>query len=208
MFGIPHNFLTVISSFNVDKPNEIYGFFRSINKSFKVNPVVNSSYKNTDKAFPVITPAEYGQFLCRLFDIWMNDEDSGIRIGTLDTYIKNTAARRPFNCQHSGDCFGKIIGIKPDGEITICSRFEDTPAGNILETPLVEILRGDMNQKFARRSAALESCRNCENFSICHGGCPNNALAFYGDPMKKDYFCLAYKLIYGRIREYLAQEKA
>jgi uncharacterized protein len=203
--GIGHSFLVVVSRANVEKPRELYDFFSGIRKSFKINPVMRSPFIPTMMDELGITARQYGTFLCTLFDIWMNDENCGIRIGTLDTYIKNVRAGRAYNCQHRDRCLDHIMGIRPDGGLVLCSRFQGEETGNLCDAGILSLREGSFFKDLERRAASLGECLDCDYYRICYGGCPHHAHVFSGDYMKKDYFCPAYRMIYSRIDEFLKE---
>lgn len=203
--GIPYNFLVVVSKANCNSPEELYNFFSGLKRSFKINPIMKSSFKDCAFNDFGITAKEYGNFLVRLFDIWMNDENTEIRIGTLDTYIKNVAANRAFNCQHQSSCIDYVTGIKYDGSVAICSRFQDLRSGNVRDNKIKLLKETKPFSEIPERYLRLESCKKCEFLNICFGGCPNHAYSFSGNFLEKDYFCIAYKMIYSRIRDYIKE---
>ena len=63
--------------------------------------------------------------------------------------------------------------VAPDGSVYPCAFLSDPAflAGNVVAEPLWDIFRS--SQVFERfRALEVESCRGCDRFSICHGGCP------------------------------------
>jgi mycofactocin radical SAM maturase len=68
--------------------------------------------------------------------------------------------------------------VAPDGSVYPCA-FLCVPeflAGNVTSTPLSAIF--DSSPVFERlRGLEVESCRACDRFSVCHGGCP--AIAYF-----------------------------
>jgi len=68
--------------------------------------------------------------------------------------------------------------IAPDGSVYPCAFLCDEGflAGNVMAEPLSEIFRSSpVLERF--RELEVETCRGCERFSICHGGCP--AVAYF-----------------------------
>ena len=202
-YSIPYNFLVVVSKVNYKNPEELYSFFRGLCVSFKVNPVMKSRFKSSEFKELQISSNQYGTFLTRLFDIWMKDENSPIRIGTLDTYIRNVATGKPYNCQHKKSCINHILGIKHDGTASICSRFQDKSSFNLTELKISDLKNFIPFSEVAIRYDLLGKCKTCEFYHICYGGCPDNSYSYYDNYMKKDHFCSAYKMIYSKIKEFL-----
>jgi len=68
--------------------------------------------------------------------------------------------------------------VSPDGSVYPCAFLQDKRflAGNILNDSLSSIWK-NAKAFHIMRSIHVESCRNCQRFHICHGGCP--AVAFF-----------------------------
>jgi radical SAM protein with 4Fe4S-binding SPASM domain len=63
--------------------------------------------------------------------------------------------------------------VAPDGSVYPCAFLSDPAflAGNVNAEPLGDIFR--TSPVFRRfRDLEVESCRGCDRFAICHGGCP------------------------------------
>ena len=68
--------------------------------------------------------------------------------------------------------------VAPGGDVYPCAFLCDPAflAGNVTVEPLSQIFRG--SPVFKRfRDLEVESCRGCDRFSVCHGGCP--AVAYF-----------------------------
>ncbi|MEK6807704.1 MAG: SPASM domain-containing protein [Nanoarchaeota archaeon] len=65
------------------------------------------------------------------------------------------------------------------------------------------ILHPAMTKSFMRPHLVLqseESCRECEYFHICKGGCAYEAIVGTGNRNRKTKFCEVYKALYGQIK--------
>ena len=63
--------------------------------------------------------------------------------------------------------------VAPDGSVYPCAFLSDPAflAGNVTAEPLGDIFKS--SPVFKRfRDLEVESCRGCDRFAICHGGCP------------------------------------
>ena len=58
----------------------------------------------------------------------------------------------------------------------------------------------------AKKTLAHPECQVCEYQSVCHGGCPKFRHGPNGRFDDLDYFCAAYKMIFGRAVEPLRAE--
>jgi radical SAM protein with 4Fe4S-binding SPASM domain len=81
--------------------------------------------------------------------------------------------------------------VAPDGGVYPCA-FLCVPAflaGNVTTEPFSAIFRSSpVLERF--RELEVDSCRVCDRFSVCHGGCPAIALFLTGSPDHADPECL------------------
>jgi len=152
----------------------------------------------------LLQPGEYGSFLCRLFDEWASTEHQRVMVSPLDLYLEAILSGVPYECQQQGTCAGSHLGVKPSGDAVLCSRFETHLLGNIHDSEIQELVALPFCEDLRRRAETLSGCHTCMHWSICHGGCPLNALVFCHDHMAKDPFCKDYQLIFARIHRALA----
>jgi radical SAM protein with 4Fe4S-binding SPASM domain len=73
-----------------------------------------------------------------------------------------------------------IHGISTDGQLLPCIRLK-TPLGNLLTTPLTEIMKKDYYQKISNRQRRSGICQNCESLEMCGGGCLAETFILKGD---------------------------
>jgi len=69
-----------------------------------------------------------------------------------------------------GACDG-LLSVGANGDVLPCASCDD-PVGNLLERPVREIWSSEKARRYREKSWALPGCRACENFALCHGGCP------------------------------------
>jgi uncharacterized protein len=80
---------------------------------------------------------------------------------------------------------GEGVALEFNGDVYSCDHFVD-PAyllGNITETPMGELVRGDKQRAFgeAKRETLPGYCRECEFVFACNGECPKNRLLLSPD---------------------------
>jgi len=195
--GLTMGFNAVVTRHSLGQEERLYRFFQDLGYGFRVNPVIPGMI---GKSAPyLLQPGEYGQFLCALFQRWTATESRRIRVSPLDRYLKALLGGVPHECQQRSTCAGLQIGVKPSGDVLLCSRFDAPVLGNIHGMEIEEMLGAEWCKEIEQRSEKLSSCRSCPFWNICHGGCPHNALVFCGNQMKKDPFCKDYQLIFGTL---------
>jgi uncharacterized protein len=196
--SVPFGCAAVVSRATLGHEQEVYDFFRSLGSCFRINPVIPGKH-GRDGACQV-KPSEFGAALIRLFDAWIAAGPGQINISPLDRYVRAVATGELGECQHQGSCADRTLGIKPGGTVTICGRFQDTPLGHLGSSSVAELLAAPARAAIRARASLLKDCHGCINWSICHGGCPHNSLAFGLEPTARDPFCPAYKAIFAHIR--------
>jgi uncharacterized protein len=196
-------FNAVVTRRSLGQEQAIYRFFQGLGYGFRVNPVIPGQNPETSAPY-LLQPGEYGAFLCRLFDAWASTERQRVIVSPLELYLEAIVGGVAYECQQRATCAGSHLGVKPSGEVVLCSRFETQPFGNIHASEIQELVASPFCEAIRRRAETLSDCHACSHWSICHGGCPLNAVVFGHDPMAKDPFCKDYQLIFARIHRALA----
>jgi len=196
---VEFNILCVLSSANVDKPKELYKFYRSIGiDNIQFIPLAEFDSAGNPQPF-TITPEQYGRFLCEVFELWW-PERRKVRIRVFDNIAEALAGQKPGNCTMHETCDSYVV-VEYNGDVYPCDFFVESSwkLGNVTLDSWAEIGRRARRYSFAsKKTLAHPDCQVCEYQSICHGGCPK----FRHGPQRRfedlDYFCQAYKMIYGK----------
>jgi len=175
--NIPTDILCVVHNLNARSPLAVYRFFRSIGcRYLGFLPVVEQSEETaTGVSARTVSAEEYGAFLCRIFDEWIEHDVGRILIQAFEE-----AARPALGLEHSMCMFretcGQIPVIEHNGDFFPCDHFVDRDhrLGNIRETALSELLDGEAQQSFGKtkRDELPRYCRECDVLAQCNGGCP------------------------------------
>jgi uncharacterized protein len=201
--GISAGFNAVVTRRSLGQEETIYRYFQDLGYGFRLNPMIPARHSDTSARY-LLEPGEYGAFLCRLFEIWASTERQRVMVSPLDLYLGASFSGRPYECQQQKTCVGSHLGVRPSGEVVLCSRFETHPLGNIHNEEIQELFALSFCEDIRRRAETLSGCQTCRHWSICYGGCPLNALVFCHDYMAKDPFCKDYQLIFTKIHQTLA----
>jgi len=203
--------LCVVNAHNVRFPLRVYRFFKQINAQYiTFLPMVEPQPDARGGVSPISVPTEaWGTFLCAIFDEW-RDRD----IGRVKVQIFEEAARTAFNQEHSLCIFrptcGDIPVVEHNGDFYSCDHYVDVEhrLGNIVETPLVELLESPAQRAFGR--AKLETlpryCRECEVRAMCNGGGPKNRFLESpdGEP-ELNYLCAGYRRFFTHCRPFVSE---
>jgi uncharacterized protein len=196
---VEFNVLCVLSQANVEKPRELYRFFRSLGIQY-IQYIPLAEFDKDGRAMPfTITPEQYGRFLCETFDLWWPDRRK-VRIRFFDNIAEALAGYKPGSCTMHETCDSYVV-VEYNGDVYPCDFFVESGwrLGNILVDSWPEIARRQQRYRFAaKKTLPHPECEACDYQSICHGGCPK----FRHGPNRRfedlDYFCTAYKMIYAR----------
>jgi uncharacterized protein len=201
-YAVPFGCVAVVTRQTLGHEPEIYDFFQNLGCGFRINPVIPGP--QALKGPSQIEPEEYGRCLVRFFDVWSSAESNRVNISPLDNYLYAAVNGVPLECQHQASCATHSLGIKPNGDVTICGRFQDMVLGNLRRSSMRDLLAVVESDPLRARTSSLDACRACAYWSQCHGGCPHNAVAFGREITAKDPFCAAYKMIFSHIQKALS----
>ncbi|KKO52412.1 anaerobic sulfatase maturase [Paenibacillus sp. DMB20] len=199
--GVDFNILSVIHEDNVTKPEELVSFYREHRFGF-VQFIPCMDFNSRTSGLPGrfrITPQQYGNFLCRVFDLWYNDGRPDFSVRIFDNMLAVLMNHEPELCVHRKSC-PKMMMLESNGDAYPCDFFMDEghKLGNIGESGLDKLLEHPVYESFlAMKPAVNEACRACEFIAFCHGGCPRNRNWLdVNDRSQKDYFCESYQEFY------------
>ncbi|MDX2181653.1 MAG: anaerobic sulfatase maturase [Bryobacteraceae bacterium] len=196
---VEFNILCVLNSANVEKPRELYSFYKSLGvDNIQFIPLAEFNPDGSRMPF-TITPEQYGKFLVEMFDLWWPDRRK-MRIRFFDNIAEALAGQKPGSCTMHETCDSYCV-VEYNGDVYPCDFFVEGgwKLGNITLDSWPEIARRTKRYSFAqKKTLAHPECQVCEYSSICHGGCPK----FRHGPQRRfedlDYFCQSYKMIYSR----------
>jgi uncharacterized protein len=196
---VEFNILCVLSAANVEKPKELYRFYRKLGID-NIQFIPLAEFDGAGNPLPfAITAGQYGRFMCEVFDLWW-PERRKVRIRMFDNLAESLAGQKPGNCTMHETCDSYVV-VEYNGDVYPCDFFVEAPwkLGNVNLDSWGEIARRTRRYSFAsKKTLAHPECQVCEYQSICHGGCPK----FRHGPNRSfedlDYFCAAYKMIFGK----------
>ncbi len=190
--NVEFNILSTIGEQTGKYPEEIFKFFVSKNLYFlQFIPAVD---RKRDKiASFSITPETYGDFLCRIFDLWWNDGYPFVSIRFFDNILEILMGVEPGSCALKERC-GEYLVVEHNGDIYPCDFFvnPDFKIGNIFVSNPEDVYK-KLNNFGKLKENTPEKCKNCEWKFICHNGCTWFRWIKRGNVEDPDYFCSAYR---------------
>jgi len=173
-YGVAFNILAVVNHLTAQKPAEIYSFFREQGFEFmQFIPCVERNPRTSEMAPFSVTPQQWGDFLCELFDVWWNDGEPEASLRTFDNVLAAYMGEAPESCEHNGRCDSYVV-VEYNGDVYPCDFFvaKEWQLGNLLETPLAQIVKSSRAEEFSRiKEGPYAACDTCAWDFICHHGC-------------------------------------
>lgn len=198
--GVEFNILVLVNDVNVKEPDAVYDFMRENDFPFlQFVPCVEPGGKGVPAPF-CITPHDYGEFLVRIFDRWVEDFPN-VSIRDFDDLLARELGRPTGTCTVSPRC-GSYAVVEHNGDVFACDFFvvSKWKLGNILESSLEEIVTSGKLEEFARAKGELGPvCQACEFLQHCWGGCQKHRVVLGGDVTEPSYFCEAYQRLYSHV---------
>lgn len=219
--GVEWNAMAVVNDYNADHPVEFYRFFKSIGCHYiQFAPIVERISRHEDGrhlASPMnegcsmadfsVTPQQWGNFLCGLFDEWIKEDVGRYFIQIFDSTLANWMGVPPGVCTMARTC-GHAGVMEFNGDVYSCDHyvFPEYKLGNIRQKTLVEMMFGERQMEFGRmkREALPAQCRGCEFLFACNGGCPKDRFmkTSDGEPCL-NYLCEGYHKYFAHVAPYM-----
>ncbi|MBL7153028.1 MAG: anaerobic sulfatase maturase [Phycisphaerae bacterium] len=201
--------LIVLNKINAEQPERLFEFVVENDLPFlQFIPCIERDPETGGPTDFSITPKQYGDFLCRMFDLWYDYGPEKLNIRDFDSLVTYYVIGEATMCTYSKQCAGFVV-IEHDGDAYCCEFFVEPKwrLGNILETPLEKLARDGKKRTFARDKQRLCSrCLLCSHLDICRGGCVKDRVRIAGEgPDEPSYFCEAYKQFFDHTKPRIMQ---
>lgn len=229
--GVDWNAMAVVNDYNGDYPLEFYHFFKNIGCHYlQFSPIVERYIHHEDgrnlasvkeniindkesAAQPSgltefsITPEQWGNFLCAIFDEWVRNDVGEYYVQLFDATLANWAGVAPGVCSLAKNC-GHAGVIEFNGDVYSCDHFvfPEYKLGNIKDNSLVEMMYSDRQKNFglSKSSTLPRQCQKCKYLFACNGECPKNRFATTvdGEP-GLNYLCKGYHQFFEHVTPYM-----
>ena len=216
------NAMAVVNAYNTEHPLEFYHFFRDNGCQYlQFTPIVERLTEHEDgrtlasladdREIPLadasVTPEQWGNFLCTIFDDWVRHDVGKTFVEIFDCTLANWMGVLPGICAYSKEC-GHAGVMEHNGDVYSCDHFvfPEYKLGNIKDQSLIDMLYGEKQQAFSRlkHTSLPRQCKECDMAFACHGECPKNRFEKdkYGEP-GLNYLCQGYYQYYSHVAPYM-----
>lgn len=198
---VEFNVLCTVNRKNADHPREVYRFFRDELGAQYIQfiPIVERDNESgvTDRS---VRPEQWGHFLIDMFDEWVSRDVGRMFVINFDGALAGWLGRAGTVCIFGPTC-GEGTALEHNGDLYSCDHFVGPNyfLGNILKTPMIELVASDRQRKFGqdKRDTLPRYCLQCEALHICNGECPKNRLIKTPDGESGlNYLCEGYKAFF------------
>lgn len=221
--GVEYNGMAVVNDYNVDYPLEFYQFFKEIDCHYiQFAPIVERLGFHADgtklaspeqqdaniKLAPFSVDAgKWGDFLCALFDEWVQKDVGNFFIQIFDATLANWVGVQPGVCSMAKTC-GHAGVMEFNGDVYACDHFV-FPAyklGNIRTQTLTEMMYSQKQLQFGadKYEKLPQVCKQCEFLFACNGECPKNRFLHTADGEPGlNYLCKGYKKYFAHVAPFM-----
>lgn len=219
--GVEWNALAVVNDFNADYPLDFYHFFKEIGCHYiQFTPIVERKIIRNDGLSLApgmeeggelidfsVTPEQWGNFLCTIFDEWVRNDVGQYYIQIFDATLANWVGVQPGLCTLAKEC-GHAGVMEFNGDVYSCDHFvyPEHLLGNIQNKTITEMMYGEKQKAFSRlkHDCLPQQCRECQWQFACHGECPKNRFVRdkYGNP-GLNYLCKGYRQFFEHVKPYM-----
>lgn len=228
--GVDTNILCTVHAANADHPLELYRFFRDeMDAQFiqfipiverataEMLPAANTGWSDTGvgprplyvQAGSLVTERsvgarQYGRFLIDIFEEWVRKDIGQVYVQMFDVALGSWVGQHNL-CVFAPTC-GDALALEHTGDLYACDHYvePDYLLGNILETPMIELVASDKQRQFGqdKMDTLPHYCQQCEVRFACHGGCPRNRFIDTpdGEP-GLNYLCEGYKAFFRHVNQ-------
>lgn len=201
-YGVDYNILCVITRQVAEKGEDIYKYFRGRKLRYLQFIPYVPEFGKEEETYPYsLDNASYAGFLSAVFRLYSRDylQQNYVSIRQFDNFVRIAAGQHPECCGMDGRCFANLV-VESDGSVYPCDFYvlDKWRMGNITTEPIPELLSSTAAKEFVQTSLAVDdTCKTCEYFSLCKGGCRRHREKPGGD-IGLNRYCSAYKLFFKR----------
>ncbi len=197
--GVEYNILSAVHAGNADRPLEVYRFLRDGLGARHLQFIPIAQVAPGPAPRWALSGRQWGRFLIAVFDEWVRRDVGQVFVQLFEAALSAWAGQGAGLCVHEPTC-GTALALEHNGDLYACDHFVE-PAqrrGNILETPLTELVGSEAQTCFgqAKRDSLPAACLECDVRFVCEGGCPKDRRA---SAAGRNLLCAGYRAFFHHI---------
>lgn len=185
------NILVLVSQANVKKAAEIYRYLVDHGHTFhQYIPCVEFDEKGDPLPFS-ISAAEWGEFLCELYDVWYPNDTRRVSIRHFDAILSKIVDGEETVCTLGRNCCQYFV-VEHNGDIYPCDFFVEPrlKLGNIMSASWSQLLESPLYHDFgAQKNSWNKACDSCDCLDLCAGDCLKHRLYAGNGSQNISYLC-------------------
>ncbi|MHA1715816.1 MAG: anaerobic sulfatase maturase [Promethearchaeota archaeon] len=212
---VEFNILACVNSENSKYPLKVYRYLKNVLKAKFIQfiPIVEKVKGNKRNGKILVSSRSvtgklYGAFMIKIFDEWVRNDVGKVFVQMFDMAL-NSWMGNPVGglCIFNKTC-GDALALEHNGDLYACDHFvvPSELRGNILETPLIDLVSSDEQYHFGLKKwkDLPRFCRACDVLSACNGGCPKNRIIKTPDGEHGlNFLCEGYKAFFHYVDPYM-----
>ena len=169
-FNVPFTIRACVSSANVNSPEALYRYLRD-----EIGCDHHHYIPCTDPD-AAVTARQWGEFLCRVYDLWFPADTQKVSVRFFDTILAQMVQGVDTTCECSNDCRASFV-VEPTGDVYPCEFYTapEWALGNIMQDDFFAFLKSPLYEAFGIRKRKWSStCNSCDALRYCRGDCVKN----------------------------------
>ncbi len=186
--GVEYNLLCAVNRVNGQQPLAVYRFLREtgarhlqfipiVERLAAEPPLPGQPPSSREVSEASVRPAEYGEFLCAVYDEWVRHDVGRIYVQTFEVALSVWLGHGAGLCVFEPTC-GRGMALEHNGDLYACDHYvyPEYRLGNLMEQPLVALAESNPQRRFGtdKRDTLPRQCRECPVLFLCNGECPKN----------------------------------
>lgn len=198
--GVAVNLLCVVTKTCARSPQKVYASMKKLGAQYlQFIACLDPIDAERGSLVYSLTPKAYGEFLCKLFDLWYRDweQEKYISIRLFEDFVHLAMGMPAGTCATAGSC-GKYLVVEGDGGAYPCDFYalDQWKIGQIGVDSVEAMENCALTQKFMRDSQQHpKECGDCSYRQLCNGGCKRDWV--YEGDTPRNYYCPAFKMFFG-----------
>ena len=193
------NILTLVSKSNVAKPMEVYNYLAG-NGFFYHQYIPCVEFDADGRPLPwTITGAEWGDFMCGIFDRWISGDTKKVSVRLFDSILIYLVEGQRNVCSIGKNCCQYFV-VEYNGDVYPCDFFvrPELLLGNIKDFSWEKLQDSETYRSFGSLKSKWNSaCEKCEFLEICSADCLKNRLPQSQDnPRTLSWHCAGWKIFF------------
>jgi uncharacterized protein len=197
--GAEVNVLVTLNAVNAPHAGDIYRYFVNRGVQYvQFIPILERKPGTDEPTDFSVTGEQFGRFMLEVFELWATRDVGRVSERFIDSVLHTLIYGTSAMCCYADRCANAHV-LEYNGDLYACDHFvyREWKLGNILETPLSELVTAPRLEEFATLKTDLpDVCKDCDFLEFCKGGCPKHHRPVGNDPARVNHFCEGYKMFF------------